>query len=112
MNYYHLWCNLKESHKDLEFCRALDDYLGYLKSRGLIQRYSLSRRKFGFGPPSLGEFHVVIEIDDLAQLDSAFGIVARRSGETEVRHREVYSAVTDLTTALYRDFPDPQRGKT
>lgn len=111
MNYYHLWCNLKDSHKDLEFSRALEAYLGHLRSRGLIERYTLSRRKFGFGPPSLGEFHVVIEMNDLAQMDAAFGLVAKRTGDTEARHFAVYNAVTDVTSALYRDFPDPQRGK-
>lgn len=111
MNYYHIWCNLKDSHKDVAFSKALADYLGNLKSNGHIVRYTLSRRKFGFGPQSLGDFHVVIEMTDLAQMDAAFGVVAKRTGELEQLHRAVYSAVTDLTTALYRDFPDPQRGK-
>jgi hypothetical protein len=111
MNYYHLWCNLKESHKDLEFCCAIEDYLGHLKAHGLIERFTLTRRKFGFGPPTLGEFHIIIELKDLSQLDAAFGVVAKRTGEMEARHRAVYSAVTDLTSALYRDFPDPQRGR-
>ena len=110
MNYYHIWCNLKDSRKDLDFCSAISEYLGHLKANGHIVQYSLSRRKFGFGPPSLGEFHVVIEMNDLAQLDAAFGVVARRTGEIESLHRAVYSAVTDFTSALYRDFPDPQRG--
>jgi hypothetical protein len=92
MNYYHTWCNLKNSSKDLEFCRVLEEYLGHLKSHGLIERYTLSRRNFGFGPPSLGEFHVVIEMNNLAQMDAAFGFVAKRTGETETRHHAVYRA--------------------
>ncbi|MEW6051094.1 MAG: DUF6614 family protein [Candidatus Zixiibacteriota bacterium] len=109
MNYLHNWFNLKESYKDLEFCDALNKYLGLLKSKGLIEGFRLTRRKFGFGPEGIGEFHVVIETTDLAQLDSAFNLVATRSGETEDAHRGVWSAVKDLKVALYRDFPDPQR---
>jgi hypothetical protein len=111
MNYYHLWCNLKNGHNDLTFCSALDQYLGLLKAKGLIVGFRLSRRKFGFGPADLGDFHVVIETNDLGQLDAAFSLVAVRSGELEDAHRAVYSAVTDLKTALYRDFPDPQRAR-
>jgi hypothetical protein len=111
MNYYHIWCNLKDSHKDLEFCKALDAYLGHLKSKGVLEKWTLSRRKFGFGPQNLGEFHIVIEMKDLAQLDAAFGVVAKRTGETEARHHDIYSIVADFQSALYRDFPDPERGQ-
>ena len=43
---------------------------------------------------------------DMAQLERAFQRVAARSGETEALHRAVYSAVTGLRFALYRDFPN------
>ena len=36
------------------------------------------RRKLGLGPSTLGEFHIVIEVRDLAQLDAAFGTAASR----------------------------------
>lgn len=104
-----MWCNLKDSRKDLEFAAAVKAYLDYLKGAGKIQRWSLERRKFGFGPAGLGEFHIVVSTDDLAQLDAAFSTVATRSGEVERLHAPVYSAVTDFVSALYRDFPDPER---
>ena len=109
MNDYGIWFNLKDSHKDLEFARAVDDYLGHLVREGLIVRYRLTRRKLGFGPNELGEFHITISTGSLAQLDEAFAVVARRSGELERLHARVYSAITDARFALYRDFPDPQR---
>ncbi len=109
MNYYEAWFNLADTHKDLEFARALDDYLGHLAREGLIAGYRLTRRKLGFGPSELGEFHVVISVQSLAQLDNAFGAVSPRSGELERLHARVYSAITDVRFALYRDFPDPQR---
>ncbi len=46
---------------------------------------------------------------DLVQLEQAFGAVAERSGKREELHRTVYSRVRNFRSALYRDFPDPQR---
>jgi hypothetical protein len=113
MNIYHMWFNLKEAYqgpqRDIEFSKAVDAYLGALRDQGLIAGYRLTRRKFGFGPPSLGEFHCEVYCESLDQLDKAFGVVARRSGDIERLHHPVYSAVTDFQSALYRDFPADER---
>ena len=111
MDYLQIWCNLKDSSKDIEFCENLNSYLGYLKSEGLIADFQLTRRKFGFGPPEIGEFNISIAVNDLAQLDKAFNLVATRTGKVEEVHRPVFSMVRDLKSALYRDFPDPVRKK-
>lgn len=112
MNYYHMWFNLKNTRPpaDVDFAKAVDAYLGHLKREGKCEGWTLTRRKFGFGPPGIGEFHCVVMFKDLAQFDAAFGMVATRSGEIERLHHPVYSAVTDFVSALYRDFPDAQRG--
>ena len=111
MNYYHMWVNLKNTRPpaDVDFAKSVDAYLGHLKREGKCEGWSLSRRKFGFGPATLGEFHCVVWFKDLAQFDAAFGVVAARAGEVERLHHPVYSAVTDFVSALYRDFPDPER---
>ncbi len=109
MDHYEIWCNLRDSRTDVQFCRAVDAYLGHLKAQGRIEGWTLRRRKLGFGPPELGEFHISIATRDLAQLDRAFSIVATREGEIERLHAPVYSMITDFRSALYRDFPDPQR---
>ena len=109
MNYYEIWFNLKDTHRDVEFAGHLGGFLGHLQRHGKIEGYRFTRRKLGFGPPELGEFHVTISTKDLAQLDSAFGAAAARSGELEQLHARVYSAITDFRSALYRDFPDPER---
>lgn len=109
MNHYEIWVNLKDSRRDVEFCRAVDAYLGHLKEQGKVESWRITRRKFGFGPEGLGEFHVSIAFRDLAQMDAAFGVVATREGEVERLHLPVYSMVTDFKSALYRDFPDPER---
>jgi hypothetical protein len=109
MNYYDIWVNLKDSRQDLAFARALDAYMGHLKEQGKLESWRLSRRKFGFGPPELGEFHIRISFKDLAQLDAAFSVVATREGDVERLHHPVYSMVTGFKSALYRDFPDDVR---
>lgn len=106
MDCYHIWANLKDTTKDLEFAQNLQQYLGGLQQQQLIAGYRLTRKKLGFGPQELGEFHIVIETENLAQLEQAFQLVKTRSGPTEEAHHAVYSAVKDVRFALYRDFPD------
>ena len=109
MNYYHIWCNIIDSTKDLEFSESVRKYLGLLREKETLEDFAVTRRKLGLGPDGLGEFHIVIHCRDLAQLDRAFNAAAERSGEVEALHRAVYSMVKDVKFALYRDFPDPVR---
>jgi hypothetical protein len=109
MDHYHVWCNLKDSSDDLRFAAAVREYLEHLERTGSLARWSLARRKLGFGPSELGEFHLVLAFERLADLDAVFGAVASRSGEVERLHARVYSLVRDFRAALYRDFPDPGR---
>ncbi len=109
MDYYHIWCNLKDSSKDMQFVNSLHKYLGFLQTRKQLAGYRITRRKLGFGPPELGEFHIILEFEKLSQLEDAFQLVAARSGDVEQHHQAIYSAVTDFRSALYRDFPDPDR---
>jgi hypothetical protein len=109
MDVYHIWCNLRTGVSDAQFSANVDAYLGALAQQGLIEGHRITRRKLGLGPATLGEFHVSIEIRDLAQLDRAFQTVSTRSGEIEGLHAAVNQMARDLCFALYRDFPDPQR---
>ena len=109
MDLYHIWCNLVPGTSDLEFCHAVDRYLGALRAEGRIAGHRIARRKLGLGPRELGEFHIVIEVEDLAQLDRAFRGVSTRSGPIEALHHAVNHSACDVTFALYRDFPDAHR---
>src|SRR5947209_8186262 len=109
MDIYHTWCNLKPGIGDIEFADKVGAYLGRLRDDGLIAGWRLTRRKLGLGPSHLGDFHLMIEIRDLAQLDAAFAKVASRRDPVEGLHFAVNSLVTDATFALYRDFPDDVR---
>lgn len=113
MDLYHVWCDLKPGVSDTAFSDHVAHYLGRLADEGLIARWRLTRRKLGLGPRDLGEFHIMIEVQGLAQLDTAFAAVAARRNPVEELHFSVNSMVNGATFALYRDFPDAlrQRGE-
>jgi hypothetical protein len=109
LDIYHIWFNLKPGTSDIAFSEKLADYLGHLTEQGAIAGWRLTRRKLGLAPAALGDFHVMIELRDLQQLDAAFAQVATRADPVEGLHFAVNSLVSDATFALYRDFPDPGR---
>ena len=109
MDIYHIWCNLKPGVSDLEFVRSTQAYLDRLQQLGKLARYRITRAKLGLRSLPLAEFHLMLEFEGLAQLDSAFMAVATRTDPVEQVHHAVNSLVTDLSFALYRDFPDPVR---
>jgi hypothetical protein len=106
---YHIWFDLKPGTADIELSDRLGAYLGHLKEQGLIAGWRLTRRKLGLAPREFREFHAMIEIRDLQQLDRAFSRVAARGEPVEGLHVAVNSLVSDAVFALYRDFPDPVR---
>lgn len=103
------WFDLKPGVSDLAFRDAVAAYLDALQARGEIAAWRLTRRKLALGPPELGEWFLVIEAQDLAQLDRAFRTVATRAGAIEGLHHAVNRHATNLRAALYRDFPDAVR---
>lgn len=109
MDLYHIWCNLKPGVSDVAFSESVARYLGDLQRAERIVAFRVTRRKLGLGPSQLGEFHILVEIEDLAQLDRAFREVSTRSGPIEELHAAVNRSACDLSFALYRDFPDPHR---
>jgi hypothetical protein len=109
LDIYHAWCDLKPGVGDLEFSEKAAAYLGHLKEQNLIHGWRLTRRKLGLGAPGLGEFHLMIEVKDLAQLEAAFERVAGRREPVEGFHFGVNSLVQNAVFALYRDFPDAFR---
>lgn len=109
MDHYHIWCDLRHGVKDLALVESIQAMLGYLKEQGKLHSFSIARRKLGFGPPEIGEWHIDIVTKDLAQLQEAFDHVTPRAGEMEKLHAAVWSKVENFRSALYRDFPDANR---
>jgi hypothetical protein len=108
MDLYHIWCDLKPGVRDVTLVEAARSYLGRLKSDGLIEDWRLTRCKLGFGA-GLGEFHLMIETKNLAQLETAFQHVSTRAEPIEGLHHGLNSLVQNARFALYRDFPDAHR---
>lgn len=109
MDIYHAWCDLKPGVSDITFSEQVAAYMGHLKTAEVIETWRLMRRKLGLGAPGLGEFHLMIEVKDLAQLEVAFRRVAGRAEPIEGLHFGVNSLVQNAVFALYRDFPDSFR---
>jgi hypothetical protein len=109
LDIYHIWCDLKPGVADLTFSDNIARYLGHLRDDGLIEGWRCTRAKLGFGARGLGEWHVMVEIRDLRQLEDAFQRVAGRRDPVESLHFGVNALATNVSFALYRDFPDPVR---
>ena len=109
MDLYNIWFDLKPGVRDTTLTDKLAAWMAQLKTAGVIEGHRLTRRKLGLGPSSIGEFHLMIECRDLAQLDQAFQRTAARREPEEGAHFDANSLVTNTTFALYRDFPDPVR---
>ncbi len=111
MDVYHIWCNLKDSREAAQFCADVDEYLSHLKENAGLGGFRILRCKLGLGPAEIGEFHIMLEFENLAELDRSFSEVSMRIDPVESLHRAVYTKVNDLTFALYPDFPDTHERK-
>ena len=107
MNIYHIWCDLKPGVRDLEFTDAATEWLETLVEDGHLAAFRITRRKLGLG--GVADFHLMLEFDNLDALDRTFASVAARSDPMESFHHAVNSRVTNVSFALYRDFPDDVR---
>jgi hypothetical protein len=106
---YHIWFNLKEGVRDLDFAAAARAYLDHLEEGEMLVGYRITRCKLGLAPPQLREWHITLDFEGLGQMDKAFDRVSTRTDPVEGFHHAVNSQVRDVFFALYRDFPDPQR---
>jgi hypothetical protein len=50
--------------------------MGQLKAQGRIEGWRLTWHRLGLGPPGVGKLDLMVEVRDLAQLESAFQLVA------------------------------------
>ena len=109
MDIYHIWCDLKPGTSDTEFASNVSAFLEALRGEGKICGFRITRKKLGLAPARLGQFHIMIETEDMGQLESAFRQVASRTAPVEDQHYAVNTLVENARFALYRDFPDPVR---
>lgn len=106
MDIYHVWCDLKPGVSDKAFADRLAAFLNRLQVNGRIESWRLTRCKLGFKPDGMGEFHIMIETEDLDQLDQAFRTLAPKEGPNHELHFAANAMVMNFRAALYRDWPD------
>ncbi|WP_109464831.1 DUF6614 family protein [Albibacillus kandeliae] len=111
MNLYCCQITLRDDAKALAFAKAVDDWMGFLKARGVIASWRLLRRKLNLASDSFRDFLLEIEVEDLAQLDRAFRLAGTHDEEVETLHNAVHGLVAEAAFALYRPFPDPERAE-
>jgi hypothetical protein len=88
-------------------------YMGHLKDNGLIEDWRLTRRKLGFGPPDLGEFHIVMETKDLgaARCCVQSRLHAARAGRNRAfRYQRARPEPEDRALSRFSRSP-PSRGR-
>ena len=108
MNLYHCFIDLKDGAKALAFAAAIDHWMAFLHAEGVIDGWRLLRRKLNLAANSHRDFLLEIELRDLAQLDAAFALVSRRSGEADRLYARISPMIQTVDYGLYRPYPDPE----
>jgi hypothetical protein len=109
MLHFHLWCNLKGGQDETRFAESAQEFLSYLHAREFIEGYAITCRQFVIAPPDLGKFHLIVDFKDLEQVNRAFALMNERPEDMEGYYQPAAEAVLTLSTALYKDFPEPRR---
>ncbi len=111
MNLYQCSVDLKDDAKAVAFAVAIEAWMAYLQSKGVIAVWRLYRRKLGFGAPVARDFQLEIEVEDMAQLDRAFRFTGSDDVHVERLYTTVHQMIGAVDVALYRPFPDPERAE-
>jgi len=109
MDIYHVWADKEGDISDRDWVANMRNFLDYLVREKRMVSYRITRCKMGFRSiADLPEWHIMMEFQDMAQLESAFQRVAPLEGELEQHHRSFNQFVSgNIQHALYRDWPDP-----
>ena len=109
MDIYHIWADKKGDISDKDWVNNMKAFLDHLVQERKIEKYRITRCKLGFRSMDIPEWHIMMEFNDLAQLESAFARVAPQDGELEAKHKSFNQFVDDnIQHALYRDYTDEQ----
>jgi len=106
MDYYHVWANKSGEITDLEWVNNMKGFLDHLVNESKIVEYKITRCKMGFASiPDLPEWHIIMTVKSMAQLENAFRRVAPQEGELEEKHKSFNQFVTSIKHAYYSDWP-------
>ena len=107
MNLYHCMITLKSDAKALAFASAAEHWLNGLQGRGLINGWQLFRRKLGLASGHHSDVILLIDVEDMAQLETAFQTLANDAIDTDQRHFAlVHEMIAEVDIGLYRPYPD------
>jgi hypothetical protein len=104
---YHIWADKEGDISDKDWVDNMKSFLDHLVKENKMQSYRITRCKMGFRSLDIPEWHIMMEFNNMAQLDSAFDRVAPLEGELEHKHKSFNQFVSGtIQHALYRDWPD------
>lgn len=107
MTSYHCMIDLKPGANELAFAHAVAAWFGLLQAAGKAQRWHLSRRKLRLAGAAFGDFLLVVEFDDMAQLDRAFAHLASGDDGAAQAYALMHGMIERAEAGLYRPYPDP-----
>jgi hypothetical protein len=107
MNVYHCMIELKDGARALAFAAAVDAWMSYLMTQGLISDWRLMRRKFRLASGAHTDFLLEINVGGLADLDAAFTALSTPDEAAERRYDQMHQMISSIDVGLYRPFPDP-----
>ena len=107
MDIYHIWADKEGDISDKDWVDNMKSFLDHLVTENKMQSYRITRCKMGFRSLDIPEWHIMMEFNNMAQMDSAFERVAPLEGELEHKHKSFNQFVSGtIQHALYRDWPD------
>jgi hypothetical protein len=107
LNIYNIWADKNDDITDTDWINNMKSFLQHLVDEGHMHSFRITRCKLGFRSLDIPEWHIMMEFETMAQLDSAFNRVSPLDGELENKHRSFNQFVgKNIHHALYRDWPD------
>jgi hypothetical protein len=107
MTSYHCMIDLKSNANELAFARAVAVWFGLLQAAGKLKAWQLSRRKLRLAGPGFGDFLLVVEFDDMAQMDRAFAHLSCGDHDAAQAYALMHGMIDRAEAGLYRPYPDP-----
>jgi len=107
MTRYHCMIDLKPNANELAFARAVALWFGMLQAAGKVAGWHLSRRKLRLAGPGFGDFLLVVEFEDMAQMDRAFAHLAQGEHDAVQAYTQMHGMIERAEAGLYRPYPDP-----
>lgn len=107
MTSYQCMIDLKPNANELAFARAVAAWFNLLQAAGKVATWHLSRRKLKLAGAGFGDFLLVVEFDDMAQMDRAFAHLEQGGHDAARIYAQMHGMIDRVEAGLYRPFPDP-----